>query len=84
MNVHVEAYAGFKADERPLRFRVGDRDYAVEQLLDKWYGPAETWFKVLADDGGLYILKLSGNAQWTLESLRSKPSPQERVPAQDA
>ena len=84
MRVDVECYAGFKADERPIRFTVGGRDYTVEQLLDKWYGPSETWFKVLANDGGLYILKLKGESEWTLESFRATPSQREQEPAQDA
>lgn len=81
MRVEVDAYSGFKADERPLRFRIAGRNYEVRELLDKWYGPSDTWFKVLADDGGLYILKLDANSEWTLESFRAKPSQQEREPA---
>ena len=81
MRVDVEAYSGFKADERPLRFRIGARAYGVTQLLDKWYGPAETWFKVLADDGAIYILKLDQQGAWSLESFRAKPSQQEQAPA---
>jgi hypothetical protein len=77
MRVEVEAYAGYKPDERPLRFGFGERKYEVVELLDKWYGPADTWFKVVADDGGVYILKLDANSEWTLESFRAKPSPRE-------
>jgi hypothetical protein len=82
MRVEVEAYAAYKADERPLRFRSGERKYEVVELLDKWYGPADTWFKVLADDGGLYILKVDANSEWTLESFRAKPSQREQGPVQ--
>ena len=77
MRVEVEAYAGYKADERPLIFRMGGREYRIEELLDKWYGPDDTWFKVRADDGGSYILRLNPASGWTLESYReagSKPS----------
>ena len=71
MRVEVQAYAGFKADERPIVFRLAEREYVVQQLLDKWYGPTDTWFKVLADDGGIYILKLSGDGDWSLQSFRA-------------
>jgi hypothetical protein len=71
VRIEVQAYAGFKADERPVSFRLAEREYVVEQLLDKWYGPTETWFKVLADDGGTYILKLSGDGDWSLQSFRA-------------
>ena len=74
MQVEVVAYSGFRADERPLKFILAGREYQVVELLDKWYGPDETWFKVRADDGGSYILKLSSLLGWTLESNRAKPS----------
>ena len=57
MRVQVQCYSGRKADERPIRFRVDERQYVVEELLDQWYGPEEAWYKVQADDGNLYILR---------------------------
>jgi hypothetical protein len=53
VNVHVVCYSGHKADERPVRFQLGDRDYFVEQLLEVWYGPDDTYFTVRADYGNL-------------------------------
>jgi hypothetical protein len=73
MQVEVVAYSGFRADERPLKFILAGRGYRVVELLDKWYGPEETWFKVRTDDGGSYILKFSPLLGWTLESYRAKP-----------
>jgi hypothetical protein len=83
----VETYSGFKADERPLRFTVETprrgvapgahvaaspaRIYEVKELLDQWYGPDYQCFKVLADDGNLYILRHDQAAgTWTLDSFR--------------
>ena len=34
-----------------------DREYVVAEVLDQWYGPDETFYKVCADDGNLYILR---------------------------
>jgi len=71
MRLRVECYAGRKADERPVRFQLGDRPYCVEEVLDQWYGPGDTFFKVRADDGNLYILRHNGLAdEWSLESFR--------------
>jgi hypothetical protein len=74
MRLKVECYAGYKADERPLRFTpqaAGARTYAVRQVLDQWYGSSYECFKVLADDGGLYILRHEAPDDiWTLESFR--------------
>ena len=67
----MQCYAGWKADERPVRFRLKDRDFIVEEVLDQWYSPNGVFFKVRADDGNLYIL---GHDQptdeWSLESFR--------------
>ena len=57
MKLRAECYSGRKADERPVRFQLGDRDYLIEEVLDQWYGPDSTFFKVRADDGNLYILR---------------------------
>jgi hypothetical protein len=71
MVLKVQCYAGYKADERPVRFRLGDREYLVEELLDRWYGPDDTYFKVRAEDGNLYILRHQREAdEWRLESFR--------------
>jgi len=73
MNLQVECYSGQKADERPVRFRLDDRDFMVEELLDQWYGPDDVFFKVRADDGNLYILRHKSSANqdaWMLEGFR--------------
>lgn len=70
MRIAVECYSGFKADERPVRFRAGERVYAVEWVLAQWYQPREVCFKVRADDGGTYVLRkcgVTGEHGWTLE-----------------
>ena len=71
MQIEVQCYAGRKADERPVRFRLGDRDYMVEEIVDQWYGPDDQFHKVRADDGNLYILRQSkADGEWSLESFR--------------
>lgn len=68
MILHAECYAGAKADERPVRFQLGARDHMVEELLDQWYGPEDSFFKVRTDDGNLYILRRCLAAdEWHLE-----------------
>ncbi|MBZ5727629.1 MAG: hypothetical protein LAP87_21855 [Acidobacteriia bacterium] len=74
MTVRVECYSGFKADERPLRLQLGERWLAVEEVLDRWYDPRATFYRVRAADGYIYILRHSEpDDVWTLESLR-RPS----------
>jgi len=71
MKLRVECYAGTNADERPVRFQLGERDHMVEEVVDQWYGPDDVFFKVRTDDGHLYILRHNTSAdQWTLEWFR--------------
>lgn len=62
--IQVECYAGFKADERPRRFRVKERWLEVAEVSDRWYEkgtdpewPAADYFKILAGDGHAYLIK---------------------------
>ncbi|MBI4466925.1 MAG: hypothetical protein HY656_05830 [Acidobacteria bacterium] len=76
MRVRVECYAGHKADQRPLRFTLKERELQVEEVLDQWFSPEHIYFRVRADDGHIYILCHSENAlddAWTLESFRRVP-----------
>ena len=73
MPLRVECYSGYKAEERPVRFQLGDRDHMVEEVLDQWHSPDATYFKVRADDGNTYVLRHLMSPQddgWTLESFR--------------
>jgi len=73
MRVQVTSYAGRKADERPVRFRLEGHEYVVEAVMDQWYGPDEVFFKVRADDGKLYILRRQhsvSEGEWDLVSFR--------------
>lgn len=71
MRVEVEAYSGYRADERPLRFRLGERWHLIEEVIDRWYDPDAVYFRVRVDDGSMYILRhLDGSDLWTLEAFR--------------
>ena len=73
MKVEVVCYSGFKVDERPVRFRLGEREYQVEEIMDQWYGPQDVFFKVRAGDGNVYILRrraATPEGEWSLEAFR--------------
>ena len=76
MKLEVECYSGFKADERPVRFRLNERQYLVEEIVDQWYGTHDVFYKVRADDGSLYILRRETSTPegaWYLVSSRQMP-----------
>jgi hypothetical protein len=73
VKLQVECYSGGKADERPVRFHLGERVYVVEEVIDQWYGPTDVYFKVRADEGNVYILRQDRSTSegiWSLESFR--------------
>ena len=73
MRVRVECYAGRIADERPVRFRLDEHEYLVEEVLDQWYGPEHVFFKLRADDRNVYILRRETSVPeggWELVSFR--------------
>ena len=75
MELHVECYSGYRADERPLRFAFSAKPdaskFEVKEVLDQWYGVGYQCFKVRADDGNIYILRHDlVETNWSLDSFR--------------
>lgn len=60
--VRVECYAGYRGEETPVRFYLGERLIEVEEVLDRWIDPTHSYFKVKGDDGGIYILRHDTNS----------------------
>jgi hypothetical protein len=71
VKVKVECFRGREGEERPVRFKLRERDYIVEEVQDRWKGLDGEFFKVLVDDGNLYILRrtTSGADEWSLQSI---------------
>ena len=55
--ISVTGYSGYKANERPLSFTLGDQRREVKNLIDRWFGQEYDYFKVLADDDRVYLIK---------------------------
>jgi hypothetical protein len=84
MKLQVECYSGHKADQRPIKFWLGDAVLFVESVEDQWYGPAAIYFRLRADDGNTYVLGHNEAIdEWTLESFRSERCPGEFDPHLD-
>ena len=56
-SIRVECYAGHCAEESPRCFFLGQREFRVSEIIDRWLDPDCSYFKVRADDGGIYILR---------------------------
>ncbi|MBN2033953.1 MAG: hypothetical protein JW836_11805 [Deltaproteobacteria bacterium] len=57
VKVEVAAYSGYKSNERPLYFIFNDRKLDVIDIIDRWYGVQHDYYKLLADDCKIYLLK---------------------------
>jgi hypothetical protein len=67
MDIFVETFSGYKADEYPIRFSIHDQRFEIISIEDRWYSPGCSYFRVFADDGNTYILKqIPGNNQWQI------------------
>jgi hypothetical protein len=73
MQVQVQCCSTDEADVRPVRFGIGSKLFVINEILDRWYGPADEYFKVRADDGNLYVLRRHAEptSGWTLEAFRA-------------
>jgi hypothetical protein len=69
--LRVESYAGYKGDQYPLRFMLGEQILEVEEVEDQWYSPSSQYFRVRAGDGNVYVLRHDQELHhWSLESFR--------------
>jgi hypothetical protein len=65
--INVVCYAGYRAEESPVRFYLGERCIEVSEVLDRWLEPAHHYFKLRGDDNGIYILRHSiGEQRWEM------------------
>ncbi|MFQ5789446.1 MAG: hypothetical protein ACE5JI_03120 [Acidobacteriota bacterium] len=55
--IRVECYAGYRGEETPRRFFLGERSVEVAQVIDRWLAPDHRYFKVKGGDGHQYILR---------------------------
>jgi len=67
MRIRVECHAGYRGEERPIRFFIKQRSIEILDIIDQWYGPDYRYFKVRGDDGSVYILRqVLANEGWEL------------------
>jgi hypothetical protein len=67
--IHVTAYSGYKANERPRDFTVDEDVYEIAEVEDRWYEPEAMYFRVRSIEGKRYILRYDESEdEWTLQS----------------
>ena len=70
--IYVDAYSGYKANERPQRFWL-DGDVGVYEIAEVeagWCEPDSTYFRVRTTEGQRYILRCNEREdRWTLSGF---------------
>jgi hypothetical protein len=70
IQVRLDSPVGSAAAGKPVSFSIFDRIFAVMEILDTWYGADHTYYKLIADDGNLYIIKHDLNVDaWELVQM---------------
>ena len=65
--IKVEFCSKLQTKESPVAFQVYNRRYRIKEIVDRWYGVGEVFFKVEADDNNIYLLKYEeGQGCWDL------------------
>ncbi len=76
MEIRVECYSGYRGEETPRRFRLGERRVEIHEVIDRWLAPDHRYFKVTGEDGATYILRHdSETCIWELTYFQGRGIP---------
>lgn len=67
MTIQVQCYAGRKADERPVSFRIDDHHYLVDDIIEQWYGPDQSFFRVRRGAHVVLLCHMTSADTWRIE-----------------
>ncbi|HEU4619839.1 MAG TPA: hypothetical protein VFV10_17505 [Gammaproteobacteria bacterium] len=82
LTLRVVCYAGYRGEETPERFFIGERGVEVVDVLDRWLAPDHRYFKCLGSDGDIYILRHDTLKEtWELTLFTRGPRTQESTRA---
>ena len=72
-DILVECYSGYRGEETPRRFWLGKNRIEIREVIDRWIGPDHRYFKVLGDEGSVYILRFDvESVRWELTLFDSE------------
>lgn len=76
MKVLVECYAGYRGEEEPRAFTLGERRFTVVEIVDRWLDPRHRYFKVRTEDDQRFILRHdSASGEWELAAMVAQERP---------
>ena len=57
ISLRVVCYAGYRGEQEPREFFLGERPVKVVEVIDRWTAPDHRYFKCRGSDGDVYILR---------------------------
>jgi hypothetical protein len=70
MQIRVECHAGYRGEEEPRAFTLGETRFPVSEILDRWLEPEHRYFKVKVEDGRMFVLRHDTSSDlWELAAL---------------
>ena len=76
MKVRVICYEGYRAEETPRAFFLGERRLDVTGVLDRWRGEDHEYVKLAASDGNRYVLRYDRVAdEWEIVLMEAPGRP---------
>ena len=74
MDIRVDCYAGYRDEETPRHLTMGVRHVKVVAVQDRWLAPDHRYFKIIGDDGSLYIIRHDPHQGcWQLICFKENP-----------
>ena len=71
--IKVTAYSGYKGNERPISFELGDQVHEVRDIISRWREPGKDFFKLITDDNNVYTLSWDRKSDmWLMEKISKK------------
>ena len=80
-DLKVTCYAGYRGEEEPREFSIGERNVQVVEVHDRWISPDHQYFKVRRSDGDTYILRHNVTSNLYRTTMRSYA---EKISSQNA
>ena len=74
--VCVDCYAGYRGEETPVRFRLGDRLFEVGEVLDRWLAPEHQYFRARTREGICILRNDITSGEWELTLFERAADPQ--------
>lgn len=69
LEIYVDAYSGYKANERPRQFTLDEDTFGIAAVEEQWRSPDSSFFKVRTTDGIRFVLQYDESQhEWTLQS----------------